>query len=92
MIRECSNCNREISFSEFYKHYLLKNRYKFTCPECGTVHKANLMSIIISSILFIVLYLYIITKSNFALSTNFLLLIIYLLFLQPLIMKYERKE
>jgi CXXC-20-CXXC protein len=92
MIKECSNCNRKISFSEYYKHYLLKNRYKFTCPECGTVHKATRISFIISTIIFIGLYCYIIAISKFSLSTNIVLLLIYFLLLQPLIMKYERKD
>ncbi len=92
MIKECSNCNRKISFSEYYKHYLLKNRYKFTCPECGTVHKATRISFIISTIIFIGLYCYIIAISKFSLSTNIVLLLIYFLLLEPLIMKYERKD
>ena len=92
MINKCSNCNRKISFSEFYIQYLLKKRYRFTCPECGTVHKATRISFIISTIIFIGLYCYIIAISKFSLSTNIVLLLIYFLLLEPLIMKYERKD
>ena len=92
MLKKCSNCNARISVSEFYKQYLFKNRFRYTCSECGTVHKANLISIIMYTIIFIVLYGYIIVKSTFSFSINVFLLLIYIFIFQPLILKYENKN
>ncbi len=92
MLKKCSNCNKKISFSEFYKQFLFKNRFKYTCTECGTVYNANLISIILYTIIFIILYVYIIIKSKFLFSTNIVLLLIYILILQPFIFKYDKKK
>lgn len=96
MIRECSNCNTKISLSEFYKQYFSKDRFKYTCSICGTVHKATTFSIIISiiaySVIFTILFLHFIPKSKLTFIVNFsLVIIMYFLLLQPLILQYKKK-
>ena len=60
MLKECSNCKAKIPFLDFYKNYLIGNRYKYTCTKCGAVHKAKISSILIFSAIFFVINMYLI--------------------------------
>jgi len=92
MLKDCINCQTKISFLDFYKQYLINNRFKYTCSKCGAVYKASIASIVVYSIIFVILYGYLILKATFSFSTNVLVLIIYFLIFQPLILKYNIKK
>lgn len=91
MLKECSNCKTKIPFLDFYKHYLISNRYKYICTKCGAVHKAKISSILVYSAIFFMIYMYLILTDTFSFSTSIVLLILYIVVVEPLLLKYELK-
>lgn len=91
MLKECSNCKAKIPFLDFYKNYLIGNRYKYTCTKCGAVHKAKISSILIFSAIFFVINMYLILTDTFSFSTNVILVILCIVVVEPLLLKYELK-
>lgn len=87
MLKECCNCKTKITLSDFYKQYI-KNRYRYTCSKCGAVHKAKISSIVVYTVIFLSLYMYLLLNDTFTLLMDIFILFIYILIFEPLILKY----
>lgn len=86
MIKKCCNCNVEITFKEYYKHFL-KNRYRYVCIKCGHIHKATYFSIILNSIIMFIPIVYLVIKNQYFI--NIVWILIYSFILQPFILQYK---
>lgn len=60
-MRACSDCKAHIKFIDYYKQFI-KNRYKYTCKDCGTVYSVTGFSIILNSIIMFIPMGYMIVK------------------------------
>jgi CXXC-20-CXXC protein len=89
MIKECSNCTSKITFLEYYKQFI-KNRYQYTCKECGAMYKATTLSIILNFIVMVIPTIYIGIKN--LISLNIIWIIIWGFLLQPLILLYKNMD
>lgn len=86
MLKECSNCTSKIKFLLYYKQFI-KNRYRYTCKECGAIYKATTVSIIFNLIVMVIPFIYMSIKDLFLL--NIIWIIIWGFVLQPFILLYE---
>lgn len=89
MIKECSNCTSKITFLDYYKQFI-KNRYRYTCKECGAIYKATTLSIISNLVVMLIPSIYMVIKDLFLL--NIIWIIIWGLLLQPLILLYKKMD
>ncbi|MCF6464119.1 hypothetical protein C3E89_12245 [Clostridium sp. Cult1] len=92
MLRECCNCGTKISFLNFYKQYISKNRFRYIFTKCGKEYGVNIGCRIISVVIFILLYAYLVFKSNFTFPLKMFLMLLYILIFEPLLsilFKYE---
>lgn len=89
MMRVCSNCKTNIKFIDYYKQFI-RNRYKYTCKDCGTVYSVTGFSIILNSIIMFVPMGYLIVKG--LLIPNIIWILIWGFVLQPFILSYKRKD
>ena len=89
MIRVCSNCKANIKFIDYYKQFI-RNRYKYTCKDCGTVYGATVFSIILNLIIMLIPMGYMIAKR--LLVPNIIWILIWGLVLQPFILLYKQKD
>ena len=89
MLKECSNCKSKIKFLDYYKQFI-KNRYRYTCNECGAIYKASNFSIIFNFIVMVIPSTYMVIKDLFFI--NIIWIIIWGVLLQPLILLYKNMD
>lgn len=89
MMRACSNCRTNIKFIDYYKQFI-RNRYKYTCKDCGTVYSVTVFSIILNSIIMFAPMGYMIVKR--LLVPNIIWILIWGFVLQPFILLYKQKD
>ena len=70
---------------------MMKDRYNYTCTECGTVHKATIFSIIINSIIFLGPLFALMGQRKFYLVTIVWIFVSTLL-IQPFILQYKQQK
>ncbi len=85
MLKECCNCGTKISFLNFYKQYISKNRFRYICPKCRKEYRMSIGSRIISVVIFILLYAYLVFKSNFSFPLKMFSMLLYILIFEPLL-------
>lgn len=91
MLRECDKCKRKISFLDYYKQYIIRDRFKYICSNCGAVHKVSNRSKIVSIVTFMLLFI-LVFVSSIPTAGKISILIIYIIFLEPLLARYEVKD
>lgn len=86
MLKECSICKSKITFLDYYKQFI-KNRYRYTCKECGAIYKATNLSIIINLIVMAIPSIYMAIKDLVLL--NIIWIATWGFLLQPYILSYK---
>lgn len=86
MLKQCVNCNNDISFQEFYISGLVNGFTKCTCSKCGIKYKVKKQSILIY--LFIALIPLIVLMQQDKNSITVIWVLISILIIQPLIFWY----